>query len=111
MLQNISYKNNLTNEEVGRKMQSVIGEYDHILTKLKRKLRRIDNNSGLAMTILQSTVKVKRRRVRQMRDGKIKEWTGIDFASSTRAEENRTRLKGIFGKSSVVPQRPLKVTG
>ena len=33
----------------------------------------------------------------------IKEWTGRDFASSTRAAEDRTRWKGIVVKSSVVP--------
>ena len=33
----------------------------------------------------------------------VKEWTGMDFASSTRAAEGRTRWKGIVIKSSVVP--------
>ena len=33
----------------------------------------------------------------------------MDFASSTRAAEDRTRWKGIVVKSSVVPQRPRKV--
>ena len=41
----------------------------------------------------------------------IKEWTGMDFASSTRAAENKTRWKGIVVKSSVVPRRPRKVMG
>ena len=36
----------------------------------------------------------------------IKEWTGMDFVSSTRAAENRTKWKGIVANSSVVPQRP-----
>ena len=35
----------------------------------------------------------------------------MDFASSTRAAEDRTRWKGILLKSSVVPQRPHKVMG
>ena len=34
----------------------------------------------------------------------IKEWTGMDFASSTRAAENRSRWKGIVANSSVVPR-------
>ena len=34
----------------------------------------------------------------------------MDFASSTRATEDRTTWKGIV-KPSVVPQRPLKVMG
>ena len=33
-----------------------------------------------------------------------KEWTGMDFASSTRAAEDRTRWKGVVAKSSMVPQ-------
>ena len=41
----------------------------------------------------------------------IKERTGMDFASSTRAAENRTKWKGIVAKSSVVPRRPSKVMG
>ena len=35
----------------------------------------------------------------------------MDFASSTRAAEDRIRWKGIVVKSSVVPQRPHKVMG
>ena len=35
----------------------------------------------------------------------------MDFASSTRAAENKTRWKGIVVKSSVVPRRPRKVMG
>ena len=35
----------------------------------------------------------------------IKEWTGMDFASSTRAAENGKRWKEIVANSSVVPFR------
>ena len=35
----------------------------------------------------------------------------MDFASSTRAAENRSRWKGIVANSSVVPRRPPKVMG
>ena len=35
----------------------------------------------------------------------------MDFASSTRAAENRSRWKGIVANSSVVPRRPSKVVG
>ena len=40
----------------------------------------------------------------------IKDWTGMDFASSARAAENRTRWKEIVTKAFVVPIRPCKVT-
>ena len=47
------------------------------------------------------------KRGRQKRwKGNIKEWTGMDFAGSTMAAEDRTKWKGVVVKSSVVPQRP-----
>ena len=71
-------------------------KYDELLTIVKkRKLRwfgHISRSSGLAKTILQGTVQGKRRKGRQkMRwEDTIWEWTGMDFASSTRAAEDRT---------------------
>ena len=55
----------------------------------------------------------KRKRGRQKKrwEDNIKEWTGMDFASSTRAAENRTRWKGIVANSFVVPPQPFKVMG
>ena len=116
-LLHISYKDHVTNEEVPRKIQAAIGEYDELLTMVKkRKLRwlgHVSRSSGLAKTILQGTVKGQRKRGRQKKrwEDNIKEWTGMDFASSTRAAENRTRWKGIVANSSVVPRRPSKVMG
>ena len=48
----------------------------------------------------------KRRKGRQKKrwEDNIKGWTGMDFASSTRAAEDRTMWKGIVVKSSAVPQ-------
>ncbi|MEW8548147.1 MAG: hypothetical protein AB2693_31985, partial [Candidatus Thiodiazotropha sp.] len=110
-LLNMSYRDHVTNEEVRRKIQAVIGEYEELLALVKkRKLRcfgHVSRSSGLAKTILQGTVKEKRRgRQRKRWEDNTKEWTGMDFASSTRAAENRTSWKGIVMKSSVVPQRP-----
>ena len=53
----------------------------------------------------------KRRKGRQKKrwEDNVKEWTGMDFASLTRATEDRTRRKGIVVKLSVVPQHPHKV--
>ena len=36
----------------------------------------------------------------------FKEWTGMGFASSTKAAENRTRSNGVVANSSVVPRQP-----
>ena len=86
-----------SNKEVRRKIQSAIGEYDELLTLVKkRKLRwfgHVSRSSGLAKTILQGAMKGKRKRGRQKKgwEDNIKEWTGMDFPSSTRAAENRTR--------------------
>ena len=52
-----------------RKIQAAIGEYDELLTLVKkRKLRwfgQVSRSSGLAKTILRGTVKGKRKRGRQ----------------------------------------------
>ena len=74
---------------------------------------KIVRSSSLAKTVLQGIVKGKRRRVRQKKrwEDNIKEWTGMNIASSTRAAENRTRWKGIVANSSVVPRRLSEVMG
>ena len=72
-LLNISYKDHVTNEEVRRKIQAAIGEYDELLTLVKkRKLRWFDHvsrSSGLAKTILQGTVKGNREKEADRRRG------------------------------------------
>ena len=35
----------------------------------------------------------------------IREWTGLEFAKSQRAVEDRKKLKKLVVKSSVLPQR------
>ena len=94
---NTLYKNHVTNEAFRRKIQAAIGEYDVLLTPVRKwKLRwfgHVTRASGLAKTILQGTVKGQRKRGRQKKrwEDNIKGWTGMDFANSTRAAENRTR--------------------
>ena len=69
-------------------------------------------SSGLAKTILQGTVEGKRKKEADRRkrwEDNIKEWTGMDFVSSTREAVNRTRWRGVVENSSVVPRRPSKV--
>ena len=61
-------------------------------------------SSALVKAILQGIVEGKRRdRQKKRWEDNIKEWTGIDFASSARATENRTRWKEIVANSSVGP--------
>ena len=61
----------------------------------------------------QGTAKGKRKRGSQKTrwEDNIKEWTRMDFASSTMVAENRSRWKGIVLNSSVVPRRTPKVMG
>ncbi|MEW8545037.1 MAG: hypothetical protein AB2693_16050 [Candidatus Thiodiazotropha sp.] len=69
--------------------------------------------SGLAKTISAGYSERKGRRGRQKKrwEDNIKEWTGIDVASSTRVAEDRTRWKWIVVKSSVVPPTTLQGYG
>ena len=49
-----------------------------------------EEESGLSQTILQGTVKGRRRQGRQKKRWEdIKEWTGLEFTKSQRAVENR----------------------
>ena len=107
-LLNISYKDNVTNEEVRNRIQNAIVHGDLLTTVKKRKLKRyghISRSSGMAKTILQGTVKGGRRRERQKKrwEDNMKEWTGMGFGDSLRASEDREGWKRIVAMSSVVP--------
>ena len=109
-LSNILYKANVTNEEARGKSQGAIGEYDELLTLDKTwKLRgfgHVSRSSGLAKTILQGTVKGRRRGRQKRLENNITEWAGLDFASLTRTAENRTRLKGVVENWEVICGAP-----
>ena len=68
----------------------------------------VSRSSGKAKTILQDTVKGERRQGRQRKrwEDNIREWTGLEFAKSKRAVENREKWRKLVAKSSVVLQRP-----
>ena len=57
----ISYKDHVTNEEVHAKIQQAIGPHEDLMTIVKRRKLQwyghVSRSSGLAKTILQSTVK------------------------------------------------------
>ena len=80
----------------------------------RRTLQRyghVSRSSGLAKTIFQGTVKGGRRqgRQRKRREDNIREWTGLEFGRSQRAVENRGEWRKLVAKSSVEPQRPLRL--
>ena len=94
----ISYKDHVANEEVRTKIQQAIGPHEDVTTVKRRKLQwygHVSRSSGLAKTILQGTVKVGRRhgRLRKRWKDNIREWTGLEFAKSQRAVENRREKK------------------
>ena len=99
---NTSYKDQVTNED--------------LLTIVKRrKLKRsghVSRSSGLAKTIFQSTVKRGRRQGGQKKrwEDNIKDWIDLKFAKSQRTMwRTREKWRKLVVKSSVVPQRPLRL--
>ena len=92
----ISYKDHVTNQEVRAKIQQAIGPHKDLTIVKRSKLQWYDHvsrSSGLAKTILQGTVKGGRRHGRQKKrwEDNIREWTGLEFAKSQRAMENREK--------------------
>ena len=110
----ISYKDHITNEEVRAKIQQATGPHEDLTIVKRRKLQwygHVSRSSGLAKTILQGTVKERRRqgRQRKRREDSIREWTGLEFGKSQRAVEKREKWRKLVAKSSVVPQRPSRL--
>ena len=111
----ISYTDHVTNEEFRAKIQQAIGPHEDLLTIVKRRKLQwyghVSRSSGLAKTILKGTVKGGRRQVRQKKrwEDNIREWTGLEFAKSQRAAENREERRKLVATSSVVPQRPSRL--
>ena len=107
----IRYIDRITNEEIRRRITQAIGPHDTLLAIVKkRKLTwygHVSRSTGLAKTILQGTVRGGRRRGRQRKrwEDNISEWTGLTFAESLRAVEDRGKWRRHVAASSVVPQR------
>ena len=112
----IAYKDHVTNEEVRAKIHQAIAPHEDLLTTVKRyKLQwygHVSRSSGLAKTTLQGTVRGGRVQGRQRKrwEDNIREWTGPEFGKCQRAVENREKWRKLVAKSSVVPQRPSRLT-
>ena len=95
----ISNKDHVTNEEIHAKIQQAVGPHEDLHTIVKRRKLQwyghVSRSSGLAKTILQDTVKGGRRQGRQREkwEDNIREWTGLEFAKSQRAVENREKME------------------
>ena len=101
----------VTNEKVRAKIKQAIGPHeDLIIIVNRRKVRwcgHVSRSSGIAKTIFQDKVKGGRRRGRRGKrwEDNTRECTGLEFAKSKRAVENREKWRKLVVKSSVVPQR------
>ena len=113
----ISYKDHVTNEEVRTKIQQASGPHENLLTIVKRRKLQwyghVSRLSGLVKTFLQCTVKGGRRQGRQRKrwGDNIREWTGLEFAKSQRAVENREKWRKLVAKLSVVSPTTLPIKG
>ena len=111
----ISYKDIVTDEEFRARIQQAIAPHEDLLTIVKRRKLQwyghVSRSSGLAKTILQGTVKGERRQGRQRErwEDNNREITGLEFAKSQRAVKNREEWRKLVAKSSVEPQRPLRL--
>ena len=112
-----SYKDHVTDEEVRAKIQQASGPHEDLLMIVKRhKLQwygHVSRSSGLAKTTLQGTVKWGRRQGGQRKrwEDNNREWTGLEFGKSQRAQVNSEKWRKLVAKSSVVPQRPSWLRG
>ena len=82
-LLNISYKDQVTNEEVRNGIQNAVGVHDDLLTMVKkRKLRwygHISRSSNMAKTILQGAVKEQEGEADRRRNGKTTSRIGREW--------------------------------
>ena len=84
---------------------------DHLTIVKRCKLQwygHVSRSLGLLKTILQGTVKGWRWQGRQKKrlEDNSRKWTGLEFAKSQRAVENREKWRKLVVKLSFVPQRP-----
>lgn len=106
----ISYRNHITNEEVRRRISQHLGQYEDLLTTIKkRKLHWYGHtirSNGLAKTILQGTVRGGRRRGRQRKrwTDNITEWTERSLSNAQDIAHDRERWRDLVYRSTV--QRP-----
>ena len=95
-------------------VQQAVGPQEDLTIVKRRKLQwygHVSRSSGLAKTTLQGTVKGGRKHGRQRKrwEDNIREWTGLEFAKSQWAVENREKWRKLIVKSCVVPQRPSRL--
>ena len=111
----ISYRDHITNEEVKARIGNAIGPYEDLTSVKRRKLKwygHVTRSSRLAKTILQGTVQGGRRRGRQRKrwEDNIKEWTGLEWNITLKAE-NREEWRKLAAKSTTPTPTVSQTTG
>ena len=94
----ISYKDHVTNEEVRAKIQQAVGPLEDLLTIVKRRTAEVWSclpfiRSGQNHLARHSERGKKTRKTRKRWEDNIREWTGLEFAKSQRAVENREKWR------------------
>ena len=93
-------------------IQKAIGPHKDLLTIVKRRKLQwyghVSRSSGVAKTILQGIVKGGRRQVRQRKrwEDSIRKWTGLEFAKSQWAVENKENGKNWLRNHLWCPDDP-----
>ncbi|KAK3879947.1 hypothetical protein Pcinc_015511 [Petrolisthes cinctipes] len=114
---NIRYSDGIRNEEIRQMVERSMGPQEDLFTTVKRRKLQwyghISRSDGMAKTMVQGTVGGVCRRGRQRKrwEDNIRERTGLSFAESQRAVEDRDGWRRVI-QSSLVPQRhPPEVMG
>ena len=94
----ISYKDHVTNEEVRAKIQQAIGPHEDLLPIIRRRKLQwyghVSCSSGLAKTILQSTVKGEEDHADRGRGGKRTSGNGQAWSSASPRGQLKTGKNG-----------------
>ena len=103
----ISFRDRIMNEEVRNRVRAAIGPHDDLSIVKTRNLKwygHVTRSTGLAKTIMQSTVPGGRRRGRPQKKGddNIKEWTELPRSNTLRLAEDKDACRKIV-RTSVVP--------
>ena len=116
-VQFINYIDHITNEEVKRRIRLEIGQYEELLSTVKKiKLKwygHVTRASGLSKTIMQGTVRGGRKRGGQRKrwEHNISEWTNLSSAEILRLAGDRSRWRKVVSKAMMAPLRPPEVMG
>ena len=103
---NISYKDCVINDKVFTKIQHAIRPpEDHKEMQTEVVWTCLPFIRSSQHYLARHSERRKKTRQGKRWDDNIREWTGLEFAKSERAVENREKWRKLVVKSSVVPQR------